>query len=89
MTWEPRQANAGSSQGKSVPKCGGVNCESREENATGPCTHHIHGIIHFTENVPKPTFKRLLDRFILKFYTKDEGVVKHDYNPNMGIDVRS
>jgi len=30
MTWEPRQANAGSFQGNFGPKRGGVNCESRD-----------------------------------------------------------
>jgi len=32
--------------------------------------------IHFDRNVPKPTFKTWMDRFIGKSYKKDEGVVK-------------
>jgi len=51
-----------------------------KENATGPCTHHVHAIVHFKVNVPKSTFQMWVDRFIGKHYMKDEGVVKHDYN---------
>jgi len=31
MPWEPRQANAGSFQGKFRPKRGGVNCKGRDK----------------------------------------------------------
>jgi len=60
-----------------------------KENAVGPCTHHVHAIIHFTENVPKSTFKQMLDRFVSKHYRKDEGVLKFDYHPKAAIDVRA
>jgi len=58
-----------------------------KENAVGPCTHHVHAIIHFKVNVPKPTFKKWLDRFVQKHYKKDEGAIKHDYHPKAAIDV--
>jgi len=60
-----------------------------KENATGPCTHHVHAIVHFKTNVPKSTFQMWVDRFLGKHYTKDEGVVKHDYNRRAAIDVRT
>ena len=60
-----------------------------KENAVGPCTHHVHAIIHFTENAPKPTFKQWLDRFVSKHYRKDEGALKFDYHPKAAIDVRT
>ena len=60
-----------------------------KENAVGPCTHHVHAIIHFTENVPKPTFKQWMDRFVSKHYRKDEGVLKFDYHPKAAMDVAS
>jgi len=60
-----------------------------KENAVGPCTHHIHSIVQFKENIPKPTLKRLLDRWVLKFYKKDEGAIKHDYATKAAIDVRT
>ena len=27
-----------------------------KENAVGPCTHHIHAVVHFKVNVPKTTY---------------------------------
>ena len=58
-----------------------------KENAVGPTTHHVHAILHFTENVPKPSFKQWMDRFVAKHYRKDEGVLKFDYHPKAAIDV--
>jgi len=58
-----------------------------KENAAGPCTHHLHSLVQFKENIPKPTLKRLLDRWVLKFYKKDEGAIKHDYATKAAIDV--
>jgi len=60
-----------------------------KENAVGPTTHHVHAIVHFTENVPKPTFKQWMDRFVAKHYRKDQGAVKFDYHPKAAIDVRT
>jgi len=41
-----------------------------KENAVGPCTHHVHAIILFTQNVPNPTFKQWMDRFIMKHFQR-------------------
>jgi len=60
-----------------------------KENAVGPCTHHIHAVVHFKVNVPKTTLKKWLDRFVGKHYRKDEGGIKHDYHPKAAIDVAS
>jgi len=60
-----------------------------KENAAGPCTHHLHSLVHFKQNIPKPTLKQLLDRWVLKFYKKDEGLIKHDYATKAAIDVRT
>jgi len=60
-----------------------------KENAAGPCTHHMHALVHFKQNIPKPTLKRLLDRWVLKFCMKDEGALKHDYATKAAIDVRT
>jgi len=46
-----------------------------KENAVGPCTHHVHAIINFTENVPKPTFAKWVNCWLCCKYNKDEGAV--------------
>jgi len=60
-----------------------------KENAAGPCSHHIHSLVQFKDNIPEPTLKRLLDRWVLKFYKKDEGAIKNDYATKAAIDVRT
>ena len=60
-----------------------------KKNATGPCTHHVHAILHFKENVPKPTFAKWVNRWLCGQYNKDEGAVKHDFNSRVAVDLRT
>jgi len=50
---------------------------------------HTTCIIHFTENVPKPTFAKWVNCWLYNKYNKDEGAVQHNFNSRVAVDLRT